>query len=328
MKGTGAPGAGGAPGGTDTEARLLPKEVLASFERDFDPARPEADPRVRVVGYGEISMVFALESHPDVVIKRLAGFRSDAEVQDFAQALARYVRALRSAGVRALRTEVTGCDRGPGRHVVFMTQPRLEARTLGQAVLRDGDDHELAQLLREVVFAVGRVARTGDSHTRLGLDAQISNWAASEDGAPLYIDVSTPFMRCDGVEVLDLAPILRAAPLGLGALLAWTGKAQSMVDRYYSPRLQLVDIVGNFIKEGRSDRVAASLSLINEWLASEDGLPDAAPITEAEVRADYASDARMWAALQALKRPDRFLRQRLLRRPYDFVLMPKVERGL
>lgn len=56
-------------------------EGLRAFERAFDPARPEdPPPGSRMVGFGEISIVFELDSHPGRVFKRVAGLRGDETV--------------------------------------------------------------------------------------------------------------------------------------------------------------------------------------------------------------------------------------------------------
>ena len=54
------------------------RDVLARFEAHLDPARPEAAPGVSIIGYGEVSTVFALAELPGRVCKRMSGFR-DAE---------------------------------------------------------------------------------------------------------------------------------------------------------------------------------------------------------------------------------------------------------
>ncbi len=56
-------------------AGLNEPDVLARFEAQLDPARPEAAPGVAIIGYGEVSTVFALAELPGRVCKRMAGFR-------------------------------------------------------------------------------------------------------------------------------------------------------------------------------------------------------------------------------------------------------------
>ena len=151
----------------------------------------------------------------------------------------------------------------------------------------------------------------------LGLDGQLSNWAVVEREV-LYFDVTTPMMRDDrGREALDTDLFLASLPWTLRGLVR-RFMLHSILDKYYSPRGVLVDLLGNLIKEGISERLPTGLEVVNARIEPA--------IDEAEVHRYYREDAGMWALLQRLRRIDRAWQRRVRRRQYPFLLPGKVER--
>jgi len=105
------------------------------------------------------------------------------------------------------------------------------------------------------------------------------------------------------------------------------GLVGAYLDDYYDPRLVALDLLGNFHKEGRPDRVPLGVRVVNSWLASDAApLGSHEPVSVDEVERYYRSDADLLALYLRLRRADRFLRTRILRRPYDFVLPGPVDR--
>ena len=102
------------------------------------------------------------------------------------------------------------------------------------------------------------------------------------------------------------------------------------MDDYVDLRLVAVDLLGNFIKEDAVDRLAAGLAAVNSWLAEggPSGLETvgAGKITEQEVRDYYRQDAGTLQLFLRVRRTDRWVRTRLLRRQYDFILPGRVNR--
>ena len=129
-------------------------------------------------------------------------------------------------------------------------------------------------------------------------------------------------LRDGGRERLDLGFALRSLPLPIRAAMRATRAERKMMDRYYGRRTIVMDVVSNLVKEGQAHRLPQAIDVVNRWL---DRLGER-PLTLAGVRADYRSDARLWAFLQWVKRPDRWVRARLLHRPYDWVLPPAIDR--
>jgi hypothetical protein len=152
---------------------------------------------------------------------------------------------------------------------------------------------------------------------RVGLDAQLSNWAVS-DGRLTYFDVTTPLLRrADGSEALDTGVFLASLPWMLRAPVRRFVLADIM-ERYHDPRTVVLDLAANLVKEQLDDRIGPVLAAVGDRV-------DPA-LTEAEVRADYRSDARTWSLLQSLRRADRSWQQRVRRRTYPFLLPARIER--
>jgi hypothetical protein len=81
-----------------------------------------------------------------------------------------------------------------------------------------------------------------------------------------------------------------------------------------------MDFLGNLIKEGLGDIFPPLIPLANEVFQLTPG------ITEKEIRAHYKSDAQTYAFVQAARRADRWFCRTLLRKPYPYLLPPRLER--
>jgi hypothetical protein len=144
--------------------------------------------------------------------------------------------------------------------------------------------------------------------------------------APVLVDVGTPMMRRHGRHAMDREVLLAPVPAGLRAYYRRSGLVEAYLDDYFVPRTVALDLLGNFHKEGAPERIEPATEAVNDWLAAHDLPGPREPITVAEVEAYYRKDADLLALYLRLRRMDRFLRTRALRRPYDYVLPGKVRR--
>lgn len=265
---------------------------------------------LRVIGHGEISCVVALDAAGGpVALKRLPPFPDRARFDAYRATFDAYLGALVSTGIRLVPSALVGLARG-ARVAAYVVQPRLDPAALLPARLRAGT----ADSAREAFDAItAHVERTVGP--RLGLDGQLSNWVWIE-GAPAYLDVTTPMIRDDaGRDALDSDLFLASLPWALrGAVRRFL--LRGILDKYFVPRGVLLDLLGNLIKE----RLEHLLPIL---LPRARATP---PITEREVRAYYADDARTWALLQRLRRADRAWQLGVRRRPYGFLLPDRFER--
>ena len=309
-------------------------EVLADLEAVLDPARPEATDGVTVVGYGEVSVCLRVAELDGVVSKRMSGFRDAAAAERYLALVEEYLQALRTGGVDVVDTALVTVPRAGRAPVVHLVQPELPAATLGHSLLRTADDEVVARTLSQVLEAVAGLHAANAARTdgvEVALDGQLSNWwfAAAEtaDRGPVLVDVGTPFMRRGREHLVDTTWLESPIPAGLRLYYRRRGLVGAYLDDYYDPRLVAVDLLGNFHKEGRPDRLPLGLEVVNSWLLSHRGtLPSTTPVTAEEVERYYRSDADLLALYLRLRRADRFLKTRVLRRPYDFVLPGPVAR--
>ncbi len=279
-----------------------------------------------VIGYGEISLVVALEtSDGPRACKRLPPFSDRTTYSRYAEVFELYLSTLADAGVEVVDSclvdlpspgpgDSADCPDGGGQSApsavtAYCVQPRLDLETLGPLVAAGAGGESF---LRQVVDTAA------DTITpRLGLDSQVSNWALVE-GELVYLDVTTPMMRdANGDE--------RADPDIFVGSLPWILRApsrrfllESILTTYYEPRSAMVDMLGNLVKEGLASIIPAGIAAANATCSP--------PITEGEVRSFYRRDARLWGLLQRVRRIDRGWQRHVRRRTYPYLLPGRIER--
>jgi hypothetical protein len=262
----------------------------------------------------------------------MSGLRDGPSRDAYLALLDGYLRDLAAAGVTTIDTRPVPVQVGGRPPVVYLLQPLVPGPGLGSSLVREADDATLADAVATVLDLVLRLHRADRDRApgdQVAVDAQMSNWWFDPGGTgpPLLLDVGTPFVRSAGAHALDTEIFLSAVPPGLRAYYRRKGDVESYLDDYFVPRTVALDLLGNFHKEGRPDRVPATVALVNEWLAANAAeVGDARPITTAEVADYYRDDAAQLALFLRVRRMDRFLRTRLLRRRYDFVLPGRIER--
>jgi hypothetical protein len=310
------------------------RAILQRFEEQLDPTRPQASVEpVEIVGYGEVSTVFSLAAIPDRVCKRMAGFHDAPAVERYVEVVQRYIARLSQLGVQVAPTVPVHVQTPASGHVVYLLQPRLDASALGNHLLRDADDGVLLAAVDRVLAHVhtlllaNRSARNGRTVT---VDAQLSNWhfpvRGSTVGVPALVDVGTPFMRCHGVDEMGIELFLAPVPAPMRPLYRRARLVERYIDDYFAPRTLLTDLLGNFYKEGRADRIDMVLAHVNRWLRGPGADLGAPTITRAAVDGYYRKDAQLLELFLKVRRLDRYVRTRLLRRRYNFILPGPIRR--
>jgi len=99
-----------------------------------------------------------------------------------------------------------------------------------------------------------------------------------------------------------------------------------VLDRYYDVRLILTDLVANFYKEGRPDLIETALSMINSVLEAKKSNAEIQILEKSEIERYYKNDAFIWSLFLRLRRFDRFLKTKIFRRRYNFMLPGKIRR--
>lgn len=315
-------------------------DLLREFELGLDPQHPERS-RIpaRVLGYGEISTVFAIQAEgmEGLAFKRLPLFYSMEEVERYRAAFDEYVHLLSDEiGLHLPAHDHAVVPGRSGAPVFYIIQRQLPAGSIGNQALHHLPRQDVCHLVRRVLREMHKVwaFNREQESLRVAIDGQISNWSIDgfDAGSPSvgdarlwYLDTSTPLYRVDGVEQLDVELFLRNAP----SFLVWILRLlflQDVVDRYYDPLLVAVDLAANFYKEQRPELIPDVVDVVRDFFEGEAAGLDVAPITEDEVRAYYREDALIWTLYLSMRKVDRFLRVRLLRRDYPYILPPRIER--
>lgn len=310
------------------------KTILEEIERRLDPSNPTAQRGVRVLGYGEVSAALTLEALPGRVCKRMAGIRDLAATQRYERLVEEYLEILRRSGLRVAETRTVTVQVPGRRPVVYLLQQHLGTEGLGNTLLREADDGTLLECVDSVlasIFHVWKANRERTDGLELAVDAQLSNWhftvTAAGVGTPMLFDVGTPYVRRGGTYLIDPEIFLAAVPPLVRAYYRRARAVDRYLDHYFEPRLAALDLLGNFHKEGRPDRVPAAAERVNAWLAAHAAdFGSASRVDPGEVAGFYARDAKDLELFLKLRRLDRFLRTRLLRSRYDFVLPGVIRR--
>lgn len=282
--------------------------LLAALEAEvYALLRGDAGAKLRTLGQGEISVAVAYPTvAPRWACKRLPPFAERGDALRYRAHVQRYAAELRAAGVGVVPTEVHLVPSDRGRTALYLTQAVFAPDDLAVTQLRrrqpDAADPILGAIFDQVMRATG---------PRLALDAQLANWVWL-DGKALQFDISTPFTAdARGRPELDLKLIVQPYPALLRpAMRRWV--APGVIGKYHDPRAALMDFAGNLIKERLTHWLPAVLQAANARLQR--------PITQAEVEAVYAGDARLWELVYRLKKLNRWWYRRVRREVYPFLL--------
>ena len=316
-------------------------DLLMEFEGGLDPERPERSQiPATVLGYGEISTVFAIDagSLEGLAFKRMPLFRDEAEIQAYQAAYEEYCRLLQQeVGLRLPAHGFASLTSQDGRPILYIIQRRLPADSIGNQALHVLTEEMVLILVRRVLQEMLPVWEFNhrQGHVQLSLDGQISNWSIDgfeptrplvDSASPLlYLDTSTPLFRVDGEDQLDAEIFLRSAP----SFLAWILRLLFLVDvvnRYYDLRRVAIDLVANFQKEQRGDLIPRVLDVVNDFFTNEAAALEIQPIAQKEVESYYREDALIWTLYLSFRRIDRLLRTKILRRDYPYILPGKIKR--
>lgn len=302
---------------------MIHYDKLVEFERGLNPARPENSVQVPVIlGYGEISSIFEISSHPNIAFKRMPLFTDVPSALDYEKKYHEYCSFLAKAGLLLPESSTALVDL-PGRPVVlYIAQEKTGTEEFIHKKVFQDKDMSVTEQVRDVLLAMKKVWQYNDTHredVELSLDSQLSNWVL-HDGKLLFVDTSTPLFRKQGEEQMDPEPLLQSSP----AFLRWILRAfflDDVMNRYYDLRLVSIDLVANLYKEQRSDLIPPVLELVNELFCDRF---DA--ITEKEIDSYYREDRLIWSLFLSFRRIDRFITEKIFRSGYQFILPGKIRR--
>jgi len=305
-------------------------DQLREFECQLDPQKPERGKiPARVLGYGEISTVFEIEAAGlrGLALKRLPSFVNQIEIEKYTATFVEYNRLLeQDIGLQLPARDYAIVTNAKGRPVFYIVQQKLPAESIGNRAIHQLSHEQVQSLVRRVLRHARQVWDFNRRQNRIqvAIDGQISNW--SIDGESLrYVDTSTPLFRIDGIEQLDTELFLRSAP----SFMVWILRAfflKDVVNRYYDFHRVAVDLVANFYKEQKPELIPDVIQTANEFFAGEAQALNIAPLTAKEVNDYYKEDALIWSLYFNMRKIDRFLRLRVMRGEYPYILPEQIKR--
>ena len=299
----------------------VPTEAdLRSLEEQVQRALRTLDDReLQILGYGEVTTVFRLDTERDsFACKRFPLFRNRSDAEAHQELVHRYVAELAVRGIDVLETGFVSLYDDDGRTVLYLIQPIVDAERIGPNFFRTLES-EMAQKKFEEILTAIEFSVTPE----LAPDGQLSNWVFLDQGLS-YVDVSTPFMRdAEGAEAVNWDALYESV---LGGILTplrpyFRHKMPSVLDSYFSVRGQVLDFLGNLRKEKLDPLIPAFLSVANARLNLSP------PLTLKDVQAYYNEDADVYALLMRLYRINRAFYRHVLRRPYPNFIPPKIDRN-
>lgn len=316
-------------------------ELLRRFEEGLDPRKPEDSPiPARVLGYGEISTVFEIlhEEQSDIAFKRMPLFDNMEDVESYREVYDRYHERLNQIGIVTPDYGSVTIETSKERIVLYLYQTKLPSESIGSSLIHRSSESGVHNLVLAVLRQLSKVwefNKKGHPGVEVAIDGQISNWAVKNYtpnlGDPdageelLYLDTSTPLFRENGVEQLDVELFLKPTP----PIVRWYLKKyylQDIVDRYYDFRKVIIDLVANFLKEQKSDLVPGLVELVNTFFSTEAAGHDMSPITLKEIEEYYEDDASTWKLYLRVRKAHRFVKTKILRGYYAFILPDEIER--
>ncbi len=316
-------------------------DLLIEFEEGLNPSRPEASLiPARVLGYGEISTVFEIlhEDQSDIAFKRMPLFDNMDQVERYRDVYNRYHEHFKRIGIDIPDYGSVAIETKKGRIVLYLYQKRLPAGSIGNSMIHQISEsgvHNLVLTILKQLNKVWEFNRQERPNFEVAIDGQISNWAVrdyNQDSSDLeqgedllYLDTSTPLFRVNGEEQLDVELFLKPTP----PVIRWYLKKyylHGIVDRYYDFRKVVIDLIANFLKEQRSELVPGLIDLVNNYFSTEASERDIEPITLEEIEEYYKDDASTWKLYLRMRKAHRFIKTKILRGYYAYILPKEIQR--
>lgn len=315
-------------------------ELLKEFEKTIDTAHPEKGkiPAI-VLGSGEMSVVIEILNDPEnLVYKRIPIFDTEQQAKKHKFVFKTYNRILnQSLAIKTPDFDVVWFKDDKGKIAFYGIQEKILTESIGNNVIHQVSDREVMILVLLAMREMKKVWSFNKKNTKLqvGFDAQISNFAivdydlknpkVDENTKLIYIDTVPPFFRINGKEAMEIKFIVKSIPRFLRTPLYYLF-APGIINGYYNWRVTIVDMIANFFKEQKPEIIPRLIRGINNFFNQEAKEFDIKPITVREVVKYYKFDKFVWVLLDNMRRIDRFIKNRLLKKKYIFYLPEKIKR--
>ncbi len=297
--------------------------ILEDFEKKLIPHAPEkSSVRPEIIGYGEISTIFKIDSIKGYAFKRLPLFKKRENALRYEENYKKYCEFLRKAGLTLPEDKTIIIDIKRTPISFYIAQKELPSNSIGNKLIFNIDVEKIKILFSRIIKEIKKVwefNKDNAGSVELSIDGQLSNWALVGEKL-FFIDTSTPLFRLEGKEQLDPEPLLKSAP----GFLKWILKLfflEDVMNRYYDERLVYIDFAANLYKEQKAELIPMTLKIINKNLS--EGLKR---IEIEEVDKYYKEDKMIWTLFLSFRKFDRFIKTKILRKRYEFILPGKIKR--
>ena len=302
----------------------LNQEILQEFERGLNPQEPQASSiPCQILGYGEISTVLQINEDATVAAKRMPLFDTLAGAESYARNYQNYCGRLRDAGLNVPEDQTISVNGHGDLTVLYILQKQLPPERFCHKLIHTEDETFLNEMVLRIVQEIEKIWTYNHNHDQkieLAIDGQLSNWVFLESGELLFIDTSTPLMYENGIEVLDPELLLKSAPSFLRWLIRWQF-LDDVMSRYYDPNLVYTDLIANLFKEQCPQLVDPWIEAINSETRGR-----MTSLSRNKIESYYKEDKLIWSLFLGLRRIDRFIKMKLVRQRYEFVLPGKIKR--
>ncbi len=299
-------------------------QLLTQFEQELIPHDlSRSSVPAKIIGFGEISAIFQIGKKMDIIYKRLPLFHDIQTAESYKLMYFKYCSLLRQAGINLPRDDVIIIELPGHPIVIYFAQQRFDDSLFCHHLINTIDTPERNEMLAQIMAALTGIWDFNEENRpqyEIAIDSQLSNWVwLKENGEQkLYlVDTSTPFIRKNGVEQLDVGLLLQSAPSYIRWLIRLLD-LDDVIDRYYDHKKVLTDLIANLYKEQRPDLIPCFLDLVNPYLEDQ--------LTQKEIDQYYKEDKMIWTLFSALRKIDRFISVNLLRKRYEFILPGAVKR--
>jgi len=302
-------------------------ELLLRFEENLNPQNiRNSQIPAQTLGYGEISLIFSIADDRRTAFKRLPLFTGKEAAEEYLGHYKAYCNLLVQAGLN-LPEDDTCIIQLPKRPTcLYIAQQQYPSEAFGHRLIHSLALKDIETLLRLIVDELSKIWRFNRqslAEVELAIDGQISNWVWDRQTSPdtiRYVDTSTPLFRKGGQIQLDPELFLQSAPSYLRWIIRWLF-LKDVLNRYFDERLVYIDLAANLFKEQRPDLIQSAVDIINGSLS--EGLT---PLKIEEVKKYYKEDRTIWVVFLAFRRFDRWIKTKLMRKRYEFILPGKVKR--
>lgn len=300
---------------------IIDKDILTKFEKQLNPLHINTSAfKAKLIGYGEISVIFELADTPGVIYKRMPMFSNYATAKKYVEKYQTYCSYLKNAGIKLPKDATIIIEKSKTLTVLYIAQEKFNAQTLGNIIINNLDKKEIEHFAQKILKAIYGVWQFNKQNKEvdLAIDSQISNWVyLKETDTLIYIDTSTPIFKIGGIEQMDPELILTSAPSFARAIIRKFFLADVM-DRYYDEKSVNIDLIANLYKEQKPQHIPLFIKIANTFSTEK--------ISEKEIKSYYKEDKFIWQLFLNMRRLDRWLYKYVYKKQYEFILPGKIKR--